>query len=92
MELTFYYSNDCGHCRRFSKTLEKIEQERQHVRIIRVEYEPSIHTEVNFIPTVIVSHGGRELGRFSSALAKKVIDNWFNQLEDYIKQHLEDEL
>lgn len=92
MELTFYYSNDCGHCRRFSKTLEKIEQERQHVRITRIKYDPFIHIEIKFIPTVIVSHRRGELGRFSSALGKKAIDNWLNQLEDYIKQHLEEEL
>lgn len=90
LEVRFYYSDDCGHCRRFSKTLEKIEQERPNVRLSRIEYEPSVHTEVKFIPTVVVSHGERELGRFSSALAKKVIDGWLDQLDDYTKIYLEE--
>ncbi|MFF2912356.1 thioredoxin family protein [Paenibacillus sp. NPDC057934] len=90
MELTFYYSDSCGHCRRFSKTLEKIEKERPQLKISRIEYERSVHTDVKYIPTVVVKHGERELGRFSSALAKKVIDNWIDQLEEYIKTHLED--
>ncbi|MGC5772994.1 thioredoxin family protein [Paenibacillus pabuli] len=88
MNLTLYYSNDCGHCRRFQKTLDKIAQERQQVSVSRIEYDPSIHTEVKFIPTVVVSHGERELGRFSSALAKKTIDAWLDQLEEYIKFYL----
>jgi thioredoxin-like negative regulator of GroEL len=88
MDITFYYSESCGHCRRFDKTLSKIEQERPHVTLSRIEYKPSIHTEVKFIPTVVVSHGDRELGRFSSALAKKAIDNWLDQLEEYIKTYL----
>ncbi|WP_353056738.1 thioredoxin family protein [Paenibacillus polysaccharolyticus] len=88
MNLTLYYSNDCGHCRRFQKTLDKIAQERQHVSISKIEYDSSIHTEVKFIPTVIVKHGDRELGRFSSALAKKSIDVWLDQLEGYIKSYL----
>jgi thioredoxin-like negative regulator of GroEL len=88
MDLTLYYSNDCGHCRRFQKTIDKIAQERQHVSVSRIEYEPSVHTDVKFIPTMVVSHGDRELGRFSSALAKKTIDTWLDQLEDYIKTYL----
>ncbi|WP_434750838.1 thioredoxin family protein [Paenibacillus amylolyticus] len=88
MNLTLYYSNDCGHCRRLQKTLDKIAQERQKVDISRIEYDPSIHTEVKFIPTVVVSYEERELGRFSSALTKKTIDAWLDQLEEYIKFYL----
>lgn len=88
MNLILYYSNDCGHCRRFQKTLDKIAQERQQVSVSRIEYDPTIHTEVKFIPTVVVNHGERELGRFSSALAKKKIDAWLDQLEEYIKFYL----
>lgn len=88
MNLTLYYSNDCGHCRLFLKTVEKIGQERPNVRVSRVEYKPAEHTEVKFIPTIVVTYGEIELGRFSSALSKNTIDNWLDQLEDYINTFL----
>ncbi|WP_082219096.1 thioredoxin family protein [Paenibacillus sp. VT-400] len=88
MKITLYYNNECGHCRRFHKTIDNIASERPHIDVSKVEYVPSIHTDVMFIPTMIVSHGGRELGRFSSALEKKTISIWLDQLDEYIKTHL----
>ncbi|MFF2889480.1 thioredoxin family protein [Paenibacillus sp. NPDC057967] len=88
LTLKFYFSDSCGYCRRFSKTLDKIEQERPNVSVTKIAYEQSEHTEIKYIPTVVVSHGERELGRFSSALAKKAIDNWLDQLDEYTKKHL----
>ncbi|MWV43059.1 hypothetical protein GRF59_05400 [Paenibacillus sp. HJL G12] len=88
MHLTFYYDESCGYCRKFQKTIDGIAQERRHLRISKVEYIPTIHTDVKFIPTVIVNHGERELGRFSSALDKKIIDEWLDQLEEYTNTYL----
>lgn len=85
LRIDFYYSLSCGHCRRFSKTVEKIEQERSYITVSRIEYKPEEHSEIKYIPTIVVSYSGKELGRFSSALAKKDIDNWLDQLVEYIK-------
>lgn len=88
LSLTLYYSDDCGYCRRFQKTLDRIAQEREHVNISKIKYQQLIHKEVKFIPTVVISYRDRELGRFSSALAKKTIDTWLDQLEDYIRVYV----
>lgn len=84
LRVDFYYSISCGHCRRFSKTVEQIEQERLNITVSRIEYNPEEHSEIKYIPTIVVSYLDKELGRFSSALAKKDIDNWLDQLEEYI--------
>ncbi|MFB5267702.1 hypothetical protein ACE41H_13050 [Paenibacillus enshidis] len=42
-----------------------------------------------YIPTIVASHSGKELGRFSSALVKEDIGNWLDQLEEYIKTYPE---
>lgn len=89
LRIDFYYSISCGHCRRFSKTVEKIEQERTHITVSRIEYKPGEHSGIKYIPTIVVSHSGKELGRFSSALTKTDIDNWLDQLEKYIKTYPE---
>ncbi len=88
MDLTLYYSESCGHCRRVFKTLEAISGERPDITFVKIRYDQEIHSEVKFIPTVVVAYKGQELGRFSSALAKKTIDQWLDQLDEYITVHL----
>ncbi|MHA7967021.1 thioredoxin family protein [Paenibacillus sp. CAU 1782] len=88
LSLKFYFGDSCGHCRRFAKTLEKIEQERANIIVSKIAYNPSQHPDIKFIPTVVVLFGNKELGRFSSALAKKDIDNWLHQLNEYISGYL----
>ncbi|ALA07199.1 putative thioredoxin [Brevibacillus phage SecTim467] len=88
LTLKLYYSKSCGHCRRIDKTIDKIAKERCHVKVEKIEHAPSLSSEIKFIPTVVVMYDEKELGRFSSALAKKAIDSWLDQLEDYIKTYL----
>jgi thioredoxin-like negative regulator of GroEL len=89
MDITLYYSESCGYCRRFVRTLEAINEEREQVTLVKIRHQPEIHGEVKFIPTVIIAYKGQELGRFSSALAKKTIDLWLDQLVNYIADHLQ---
>jgi len=88
MQVTVYYSHSCGYCRRLLKVIDSIEQERTELVVTRVEHKPAVHTDITFLPTVVVKEGNLELGRFSSSISKKSIDHWFDQLEEYIQTHL----
>lgn len=88
MKIDFYYSESCGHCRQFHSVLEKIIKERPYIELQKVLYKRDEHHRVKYVPTVFVSHGGDELGVFTSALDKEAIDRWLDQLEDYIETHM----
>ncbi|CCF16601.1 hypothetical protein BLGI_4570 [Brevibacillus laterosporus GI-9] len=41
-----------------------------------------------YVPLVIISYDGSEVGRFTSALSKSVIDNYLDELQQYIDDYL----
>lgn len=89
LNIDFYYSNSCSSCRRFASIVGQIEKERTHAEVSSIEYKREDHPDIKYVPTIVVSYAGKELGRFSSALAKKDIDGWLDQLDEYIKEYLE---
>ncbi len=89
MKLELYYSDTCRHCRLFNTVVDQVSKERTYVDVHKTLYSKEDHPDIKYIPTVVVSHRGEELGRFSSALAKKDILGWIDQLQDYIKDYLE---
>ncbi|TPG67921.1 thioredoxin [Brevibacillus laterosporus] len=86
MELTFYYRSTCGSCRKLSATLDQIIEKRKlAMRTILTDK----HTlGIIYVPTVIISHQGSEIGRFTSALSKSVIEKYLDELQVYIDEHL----
>ncbi|AIG26429.1 hypothetical protein [Brevibacillus laterosporus] len=43
---------------------------------------------IMYVPLVIISYRGSEVGRFTSALSKSVIDNYLDELQQYIDDYL----
>lgn len=88
LNLLLYTTDDCVYCRQLSTTLAQIAQERPHIIVTKIAYNPQLHTSIKATPSVIVQYNNDELGRFSSALSKKSLDSWLDQLQDYIRSHL----
>lgn len=85
MQIKFYYRPDCGHCRKLSATLDKIIEERKYT-VKRLNADK--YGEIVSVPTVVIFYKGQEIGRFTSALDKAVIDKYLDELEDYVKEYL----
>ncbi|MCR8982857.1 thioredoxin family protein [Brevibacillus laterosporus] len=87
MELTFYYRPSCSSCRRLSATLDQIIEERK-LTMRTIPADKDVTLGIMYVPTLIISYQGIEIGRFTSALSKSVIDNYLDELQDYINEHL----
>ncbi|MCR8985614.1 thioredoxin family protein [Brevibacillus laterosporus] len=87
MELTFYYRSSCSSCRKLSATLDQIIEERKlAIRSICAEKEDALG--IMYVPLVMISYRGSEVGRFTSALSKSIIDQYLDELQQYMDDYL----
>ncbi|WP_151736429.1 thioredoxin family protein ['Paenibacillus yunnanensis' Narsing Rao et al. 2020] len=87
--LYYYYNETCGSCRKFHTIIDQLEQERPCLKVERIQVDQNTHPEIAYTPTIVISYSNNELGRFSSAISKRSIDSWLDQIEVYITNYLE---
>ncbi|MBD8498859.1 thioredoxin family protein [Paenibacillus arenosi] len=88
LTIQLFYSRNCSYCRLLSKTIDEIAQERPHLQVKKIMHDPQTHVKIKYLPTIVVSYKNDELGRFSSAVGRRELDNWFDKLETYVGKYL----
>jgi thioredoxin 1 len=76
--LVDFWAPWCGPCRMVSPILEEIANERDDVRVVKLNTDDNQQTAVQYqvlaIPTMILFRGGQEVKRIQGAMPKKRIE------------------
>lgn len=77
--LVDFWAPWCGPCRMVGPELEKIANERDDLRIVKLNTDENQQTAVQYqvlaIPTMILFKGGQEVARIQGAKPKKAIES-----------------
>ncbi len=73
----------CGPCRQFAPHFEAAARQRPELRFVKVDSdacpEASRRFAIRSIPTLVLMHGGREVGRVSGAMPAAQLLQWVDQ-------------
>jgi len=76
--LVDFWAHWCGPCRVVAPVLEEIADERDNLRIVKVNIDENQQTAMNYqilaIPTMVLFRGGQEAKRIQGAMPKKRLE------------------
>ena len=79
-----FYADWCGPCKMISPILEEIDNERNDVKVVKVDVDGNSVTASRFairsLPTMVFLKNGIEVDRFSGAAPKAVINQYIDRI------------
>jgi len=85
IEVKKFYADWCGPCKMLGPIMEKVKSKNSDITFSNInideDFEIAQKYFVRSVPTVIIEHDGKEVGRFAGLQSEMTYDNALNELK-----------